>query len=617
MKRILILILSLFSQFAFAQTEAPFFNVVASGTPGHVSMILCLDAIAPMSCQHYEADALSLSITTTIPNHVYPNAGIKVESKGYSFQGCRAHEASGYCLFQASQNTPVGIELVSSSLATIYAGTSSGYIRVSNDGGHTWSQLTQPGGSFGYGLFVLDADTYYMGGANGTVQVSTDGGTTWAPMQSYPDGSLVSSIFALDANNIYVSTFGEGGSFSGNVYLTTDGGESWNALPALPNSPSAVGQIYVRSGTIYASNASGVYTSPVINPTWTAFTPPPGTTSIQTYFIADPTHYYFTINNETNLMISSDGGSTWASSSSYPLPGGTGSALFVDGFTNIYSGTEENALFNSSNGGSSWQGLSTPPYGGYLTGLFYEGSDLYASTINGQLGITSNDGTNWRLATQPGGNLNYGFYIAPNGTMYVGGSNGSVQSSTDGGQTWTPLPAYPDFEQIWGITQTGNTLYVATSDDAVLYSTDQGYIWHNSSSFPPGGASTVAASGNLVYTYAEYNLYVSGDGGVTYSLAPNVPDGSAINSLFLDQNVLYAGTENGGVYFSTNGATTWTAFPPFTDGGSAVNAVYVHNGIVYAGTDCGRVEVYSAATGTWTPTATLPDGFPVLSLSVQ
>ena len=44
----------------------------------------------------------TLSITTTIPHHTYPNAGIKINTAGYSIASGCTPAANGYCLFSVS-----------------------------------------------------------------------------------------------------------------------------------------------------------------------------------------------------------------------------------------------------------------------------------------------------------------------------------------------------------------------------------------------------------------------------------------------------------------------------------------------------------------------------------
>lgn len=95
---------------ASAAGSGRFFNVSATGTASLLSITLCLNGKGPVSCQNYEVSALDLSIITTIPNHVYPAAGIKVNTSGYSLSGCTPYP-NGYCLFSVSNRLPIKIAL--------------------------------------------------------------------------------------------------------------------------------------------------------------------------------------------------------------------------------------------------------------------------------------------------------------------------------------------------------------------------------------------------------------------------------------------------------------------------------------------------------------------------
>ncbi|WP_133139928.1 WD40/YVTN/BNR-like repeat-containing protein [Legionella genomosp. 1] len=91
-----------------------FFNIAASGETATVNITLCLNGVAPLSCQNYNVSALSLSIATTVPNHLYPSAGIKINTPGFSLANlgleCRLI-ANGYCIFSVSNLNPVRITL--------------------------------------------------------------------------------------------------------------------------------------------------------------------------------------------------------------------------------------------------------------------------------------------------------------------------------------------------------------------------------------------------------------------------------------------------------------------------------------------------------------------------
>ena len=109
MMRVAVAMLLIISQSIHAGTGT-LFNVTATGTPGNVSIILCLNGVGMLSCQNYMVSALNITMTPTIPNHVYPSIGIKINTAGYTFEDC-VPNPNGYCLFSASQSQPKTISL--------------------------------------------------------------------------------------------------------------------------------------------------------------------------------------------------------------------------------------------------------------------------------------------------------------------------------------------------------------------------------------------------------------------------------------------------------------------------------------------------------------------------
>ncbi len=91
---------------------APFFTVNSSGTAAQISVELCLNAAGPLSCQTFKTSALNLSILTTIPNHTYTSAGIKILTRGYVPSGCSTI-SNGYCVFTVSNTSAASIPVVS------------------------------------------------------------------------------------------------------------------------------------------------------------------------------------------------------------------------------------------------------------------------------------------------------------------------------------------------------------------------------------------------------------------------------------------------------------------------------------------------------------------------
>ena len=91
------LLMAVMHQVAFAASGGPLFNVNASG--------------------------FELSITTTVPKHTYPAAGIRINTPGVTFAsnspGCTMSATSAYCLFRVSDNTAANIVTSSDSYGPV------------------------------------------------------------------------------------------------------------------------------------------------------------------------------------------------------------------------------------------------------------------------------------------------------------------------------------------------------------------------------------------------------------------------------------------------------------------------------------------------------------------
>jgi hypothetical protein len=89
---------------AFAGVSGSPLEVAATGTPADVSITLCLNEPALLSCEDQVVSATTLTIQAAA-NHAYPSAGIKINTQGFTFSDCVTNE-QGYCLFSVSNSAP-------------------------------------------------------------------------------------------------------------------------------------------------------------------------------------------------------------------------------------------------------------------------------------------------------------------------------------------------------------------------------------------------------------------------------------------------------------------------------------------------------------------------------
>ena len=93
-RALIILLFSLSYNVAFA-VAGNLFKVTSSGG-GRVSITLCLTIKGqnPLSCQNYITQAGTLTISTTVPNHIYHHAGIRINTPGFTFTPVQGFKAS-------------------------------------------------------------------------------------------------------------------------------------------------------------------------------------------------------------------------------------------------------------------------------------------------------------------------------------------------------------------------------------------------------------------------------------------------------------------------------------------------------------------------------------------
>lgn len=93
-------------------TTGLFFDVSSTGAPNNLDIILALDGNGPLSRQNYTVNGLNLNITTTIPNHTYPFAGIKLlNAPGYKVEGLTSTK-DGYYLFSVNDTNSTNIVIL-------------------------------------------------------------------------------------------------------------------------------------------------------------------------------------------------------------------------------------------------------------------------------------------------------------------------------------------------------------------------------------------------------------------------------------------------------------------------------------------------------------------------
>lgn len=333
----------------------------------------------------------------------------------------------------------------------LLAGSASGGLWQSNDGGTTWSDVSEFPGSLTIGavaqlpngtLLVGTGDVLSFfnfdsaGGGDGMFS-SSDGGATWAPIAATAPQS--SSDFWSDVNAIAVSSSGIVlAATQGGIARSADGGQTWSTVLTSSNTGFSAGfSLAVAfdpnnpNDAVADNESGGVLYSTDGGQTWTAGTGLPGTGN-RVSLAFDPSvagSVYGLVNNNGNtipsgeVFHSSNGGASWT------LLAGTSA------FVNLDTGAASGALCDNYNGSTECQGqydnviLVEPHASGTSPTILTGGIDIYTSADGGstwtETGSWVPGDTNYIHADQHAFN-----YSAATGTLYVGNDGGFYKQLT-------------------------------------------------------------------------------------------------------------------------------------------------------------------------------------------
>ena len=278
----------------------------------------------------------------------------------------------------------------------IFAGTSSGQVLLSENGGVDWRSPGLPVAFPGWVVsdLLLDADgrlwaaLWGLWGAGGTIYVSADGGATWAERSEGLPGSQVYRL-AAGGGRLFAAT-------RGGVYGSDDGGTSWRHLTSAHPEIQKVSSLFVDGEMVLAGTWRRAYKSEDGGNSWRG---------VFTGMVLDSEVF--------SMQAGSADGEVWASTCGW--------------------------VYRSTNDGESWRR--------YQRGLeerrtqalrVLPGGRLLAGTVAG-LYVSDDGGASWSRRTSPELVIAaIGHVDARPRRVYLGTEGGGVWVSEDGGDSFRP-----------------------------------------------------------------------------------------------------------------------------------------------------------------------------------
>lgn len=512
--------------------------------------------------------------------------------------------------------------------STLYAGSASGGLFYSTDGGSTWQPRGDGMPAMPIGALAVHPghpDDLWIGTGEPTIPLSraagapifggvgilhsTDRGLTWTRLSWGSQSTAISRIALHEASRDTILAATRDG-----VRRTTDAGATWvNALPGvisdLVRKPSSDATVYAAVGNELGGGANGVYRSDAGGARFTwrklAVNFPAGDSTgriVLAASAADPDLLFALVaspfyvggsfrNDVAVLMRSTDGGESWQR---HPEAIPTNAALGQAHYNLCLAVSPENPTLVYAGGIEVWKSQDG-------------GRSFAAQTFAGQVVHVDQ----------------HTFAFRADGALHVG-NDGGVYRTTDAGQRWTALNdglATAQFYTIAVDRQNPARLYGGTQDNGtVRFTGTGGTAWTIVRGDVDGGF--VAADGNLVYTLATLIRYPfrSTDGGQVWTeigqgLGTRLSD-NWLQPLRLhptDRTRLYTATNM--VFGAENvhnsaGAPEWRALSGvLADGAtqeSVISTIAIAPGDstrMYIGTGDGAVHVTRSllsATPTWT-----------------
>jgi photosystem II stability/assembly factor-like uncharacterized protein len=426
-------------------------------------------------------------------------------------------------------------------------------------------------------VFVAAAGAVFAPDANRGVYRSTDGGATWTKVLFVADtaGAIDVAIDPSNPSRIYAaiwehtstSTRWVAGGLNSGIWQSLDGGDSWTRLTnGLPRSSSSIGRIGLAIAasspqTVYAlylddpGDLIGIYKTTNAGASWAKQNASGAKNAFggAGYYCGqirvDPANANVVYVLDVGWARSTDGGQNYT----------TYSGGYVDNHDmvilpgRLYQACD-GGFYRSTDGGSTWFHAPSLP-----VTQFY---DLGIDPVNPskRFGGTQDLGS---LRTPDGGASNWYNILAGDGFncevdpiapahVYCEQQYGNVFRSSDGGATFIAgfhgIP--PNDRENWNapIVHDPNTsLRLYTASQRVFRSTDGAANWNAISGDLTDGAPAVAAVASDPKAVGAWHLASVVTGTVTTL---------AVSSLNAD--VLWAGTDDGHVWVTQNGGSTWT-----------------------------------------------------------
>lgn len=480
----------------------------------------------------------------------------------------------------------------------------------------------------------------YAGSPSGGLWKSTNGGTAWVPLTDNEITLGVSDIVVshADANTIYLATGDANGQQNASIGIlkSTNGGSTWSQTGlTFPKSSTVqtarIVQHPTNANTLLATSTNGIHKTTDGGANWsTVYNNPAHDLEY------DPNNamiMYASKNND--VLKSTDGGNTWNAIATNSNITGRIELGLTKANSNVIIGVDAaGGAIKSTDGGGTWTALSSfsslgfSSQGGYNIAVAIAPTDQNLMMVGGVNGFRSTDGgTTWEKYLDgywETGNPyfyvhsdHHVFKFLPNSTTMITGNDGGVHRGDASASTpWTDLSSGLAITQYYGLavdpTNTGTILAGAQDNDVGQFN---GTTWFNRVGPADGIEAMIDPSNPTMVQYASIQqggLTRTDDGWASeINISPPANGCGFVWPMVMDPatpTTIYAGCDE--IYKSTNKGDSWAAITSGQSNGNVYTRVAIapsNANIIYASYGTANMVVTTNGGTSWT-TLTVPGG---------
>ena len=413
--------------------------------------------------------------------------------------------------------------------------------------------------------YEFDGSSVIYAATNLGVYQSTNGGGTWNNVStSMPNANTCIQVRTNSGGDIFAGTSENG------IFFSSNNGVSWAARNTGLNDLNITSIEIDNTGKLYAGTKNGLFVSINNGASWTAANPGIAHPWIQTMHIVSD-NKIFAGTQRSGVFFSSNGGQSWAERNNGMKLHNLSDVEFI-GNDEIFLGSAYGMYYSNDNG-VTWEDRSGIIPGGSIYVMGKDNNNtIYAGTFGNGIYKTSNNGLTWNAINTglPANSRIKAIEIMPDNSLVLLKEGSStfdtlkIYKSTNGGSEWNEIFRGDGgiFNTNFGVDNQGNiylsgmTVFIegvlikSTNGGSTFEEINTGNIEHD--------YFTVA--GTDIYSITYDKIYKSTNQGTNWDQLPTGPWGNnrvgpmAVSS---DGDLLLGG--NGGVFYSTNTGTSWTA----------------------------------------------------------